>query len=63
MEQQLVITANQLATLIEASYFYNFTAVLAALFVYDVLSACFALGLRGLRARLQKNISTESVDN
>ncbi|WP_000437013.1 hypothetical protein [Vibrio mimicus] len=61
--EQLVITANQLAALIEASYFYNFTAVLAALFVYDALSACVALGVRGLRARLKKNLSTESVDN
>ncbi|ENM5774167.1 hypothetical protein V4V55_001570 [Vibrio mimicus] len=61
--EQIVITANQLAALIEASYFYNFTAVLAALLVYDVMTSFFALGLRGLRARLQKNLSTESVDN
>lgn len=61
--EQIVITANQLATLIEASYFYNFLAVLSALFVYDLLSSFLALGVRALKSKLQKNISTESVDN
>ncbi|EMK6686150.1 hypothetical protein V9K54_001145 [Vibrio cholerae] len=61
--EQIVITANQLATLIEASYFYNFTAVLAALFVYDLLSSFLALVVRALKSNLQKKISTESVDN
>ncbi|ELP8147398.1 hypothetical protein QTU67_001649 [Vibrio cholerae] len=61
--EQIVITANQLATLIEASYFYNFAAVLAALFVYDLLSSFLALGARALKSNLQKKISTEPVDN
>ncbi|MEI2565391.1 hypothetical protein V7T16_17025 [Vibrio metoecus] len=61
--EQIVITANQLATLIEASYFYNFFAVLSALFVYDLLSSFLAHGVRALKSNLQKNISTESVDN
>ncbi|BER94690.1 hypothetical protein O1D29_000800 [Vibrio cholerae] len=57
--EQIVITANQLATLIEASYFYNFVAVLSALLVYDVLGAFFAFGLSNLRAYLEKRSSKE----
>ncbi|ELF3150693.1 TPA: hypothetical protein ACTGG1_000787 [Vibrio cholerae] len=57
--EQIVITANQLATLIEASYFYNFVAVLSALLVYDVLAALFASGLSNLRAYLEKRSSSK----
>ncbi|WP_337917325.1 hypothetical protein [Vibrio cholerae] len=57
--EQIVITANQLATLIEASYFYNFVAVLSALLVYDVLGAFFAFGLSNLRAYLEKRYSSK----
>ncbi|EGQ9611211.1 hypothetical protein D6V18_01505 [Vibrio cholerae] len=57
--EQIVITANQLATLIEASYFYNFVAVLSALLVYDVLRSFLAVGLSNLRAYLEKRSSKE----
>ncbi|ELJ8614515.1 hypothetical protein RUK64_001676 [Vibrio cholerae] len=57
--EQIVITANQLATLIEASYFYNFVAVLSALLVYDVLGAFLTVGLSSLRAYLEKRSSKE----
>ncbi|EGR2240028.1 hypothetical protein [Vibrio cholerae] len=57
--EQIVITANQLATLIEASYFYNFVAVLSALLVYDVLGAFLTVGLSNLRAYLEKRSSSK----
>ncbi|EGR3990217.1 hypothetical protein DDN37_08770, partial [Vibrio cholerae] len=52
--EQIVITVDQLATLIEASYFYNFVAVLSALLFYDVLTYFLALGIRGFKAQLDK---------
>ncbi|ELL0578110.1 hypothetical protein Q6U58_002914 [Vibrio cholerae] len=57
--EQIVITADQLATLIEASYFYNFVAVLSALLVYDVLGTFLTVGLSNLRAYLEKRSSKE----
>ncbi|EGX7706286.1 TPA: hypothetical protein SLZ57_000298 [Vibrio cholerae] len=57
--EQIVITANQLATLIEASYFYNFVAVFSALLVYDVFRSFFVVGLTNLRAYLEKRFFKE----
>ncbi|ELV8809631.1 hypothetical protein QNE21_000397 [Vibrio vulnificus] len=38
--EPLVISADDLATLLEAAYFYNLLAVLGGLFVYDTLRSC-----------------------
>ncbi|QPL54957.1 hypothetical protein [Vibrio navarrensis] len=59
---QLVISPDDLATIIEAAYFYNVTAVIAGLLIYDVLSSCFRFWLLQYKRRQRKQKSPQPTN-
>ncbi|EMK3377818.1 hypothetical protein ACTNRH_001679 [Vibrio vulnificus] len=53
--EPLVISADDLATLLEAAYFYNLLAVLGGVFVYDTLKSITRFWLVKYRRRSKLN--------